>query len=199
MSPTTKRLTVDQYDQMVENGILAPDQSPRADRGPNRGRRQTEPAGNVQPLRESCRDALAGPFPPGWHVRCGNPVRVPARDSEPEPDVSVVRGQISRLLRPPSRPRRMSPWSSRSLRGTSPKNAGWHATYGGGGIPAYWIVNVAGTPARGLCPPLPSGTQGARPGSVSSPHDPGRARVSRSDHPGARLSARSPWWTCCRK
>ena len=92
MSQTTKRLTVDQYDQMVEDGIL-----PQTNRLELIEGRIVEKARQSPPQAfssESCRDALASLVPASWHVRCGNPVRVPARDSEPEPDVSVVRGQI---------------------------------------------------------------------------------------------------------
>ena len=122
MSPTMKRLTVAQYDQMVENGIL-----PQTNRLELIEGRIVEKARQSPPQAfssESCRDALASLVPTGWHVRCGNPVRVPARDSEPEPDVSVVRGQIRDYCDHHPGPR-TSPWSSRSSGGTSPRNAGW--------------------------------------------------------------------------
>jgi Uma2 family endonuclease len=41
-----------------------------------------------------CAEAIRGLPPAGWHVRIEKPVRIPARDSMPEPDVSVVRSEI---------------------------------------------------------------------------------------------------------
>src|SRR4051794_15976381 len=38
-------------------------------------------------------DVLGAALPAGWHTRGGQPVRIPSRDSEPEPDVAVVRGR----------------------------------------------------------------------------------------------------------
>ena len=43
---------------------------------------------------ELCGGELARVLPPGWHVRPAKPVRLPGRDSEPEPDRCVVRGTI---------------------------------------------------------------------------------------------------------
>jgi len=87
-----KRLTVDQYDHMVSVGIL-----PETNRLELVEGRIVEKARQTPPQvfsSESCRGALASLVPSGWHVRCQNPVRVPSRDSEPEPDVSVVRRKI---------------------------------------------------------------------------------------------------------
>ena len=42
---------------------------------------------------ETCRELLNVIVPAGWYVRCGSPVRVPTRDSEPEPEVSIARGK----------------------------------------------------------------------------------------------------------
>jgi hypothetical protein len=39
-------------------------------------------------------------------------------------------------------------------------------TYGGGGIPVYWIVNVAGRQLEVYAHPSPSGAQGARIGGA---------------------------------
>jgi len=69
VSPTTKRLTVDQYDQMVENGIL-----PQTNRLELIEGRIVEKARQSPPqafFAESCRAALASLVPAGWHVRCG--------------------------------------------------------------------------------------------------------------------------------
>ena len=141
MSPTTKRLTVDQYDQMVENGIL-----PQTNRLELIEGRIVEKARQSPPQAfssESCRDALASLVPASWHVRCGNPVRVPARDSEPEPDVSVVRGQIRDYCDHHPGPEDVA-LVVEVVRWDVTEERRLAATYGGGGIPVFWIVNVAG-------------------------------------------------------
>ena len=40
-----------------------------------------------------CLDVLDQALPPGWHTRLEQPVKIPSRDSEPEPDVTVARGK----------------------------------------------------------------------------------------------------------
>jgi Uma2 family endonuclease len=141
VSLTTKRLTVAQYEQMVENGIL-----PQTNRLELIEGRIVEKARQSPPQAfssASCRDALAGLVPTGWHVRCGNPVRVPARDSEPEPDVSVVRGQIRDYCDHHPGPEDVA-LVVEVVRWDVAEERRLAATYGGGGIPVYWIVNVAG-------------------------------------------------------
>ncbi len=134
-----KRLTVDQYDQMVEYGIL-----PQTNRLELVEGRIVEKARQTPPQvfsSESCRDALASLVPAGWHVRCQNPVPVPSRDSEPEPDVSVVRGRIRDYcdhhpgLEDVTLVVEVVRWNVAEERRLA-------VTYGGGGIPAYWIVNL---------------------------------------------------------
>jgi len=136
-----KRLTVAQYDQMVENGIL-----PQTNRLELIEGRIVEKARQSPPQAfssESCSDALASLVPTGWHVRCGKPVRVPARDSEPEPDVSVVRGQIRDYCDHHPGPEDVA-LVVEVVRWDVAEERRLAATYGGGGIPVYWIVNVAG-------------------------------------------------------
>ena len=41
---------------------------------------------------EKCWRAIDPRVPAGWHIRIEKPVRIPARESMPEPDVSVARG-----------------------------------------------------------------------------------------------------------
>jgi Uma2 family endonuclease len=124
---------------MVENGIL-----PQTNRLELIEGRIVEKAGQSPPQAfsaESCRDALASLVPAGWHVRCGNPVRVPARDSEPEPDVSVVRGQIRDYCDHHPGPEDVA-LIVEVVRWDVAEERRLAATYGGGGIPVYWIVNL---------------------------------------------------------
>jgi Uma2 family endonuclease len=139
MSTIPKRLTVDLYDQMVEYGIL-----PETNRLELIEGRIVEKARQTPPScysSESCREAVADLVPAGWHVRCQNPVRVPSRDSEPEPDVSVVRGQIRDYCDHHPGPEDVA-LIVEVVRWDVAEERRLAATYGGGGIPVYWIVNL---------------------------------------------------------
>jgi Uma2 family endonuclease len=74
-------------------------------------------------------------------VRIEKPVRIPSRDSAPEPDVSVVRGSHRDY-------RERDPDTAdvalvvEVARSTLAVDRALALTYGGGRFPAYWIVNV---------------------------------------------------------
>ncbi len=90
-----------------------------------------------------CQNAIDRALPPGWHTRPEQPVSIPNRDSEPEPDVAVVRGQIRDYLDNHPGPADIGLIVEVADSSLADDRA-MAATYGGGGIPAYWIVNVAG-------------------------------------------------------
>ena len=92
MSTITKRLTVDQYDQMVENGILPETNRLELINGRIVEKEVKDPAHSTASERTLSSDRAI--LPRGWYVRQEQPVRIPSRRSEPEPDVSVVRGGI---------------------------------------------------------------------------------------------------------
>ena len=80
-------------------------------------------------------------LPPGWHAVKEEPVRIPNRRSEPEPDVSVVKGSIDDYTDQHPGP------SSVALvvevtRSSVAKDRKLARVYGPGGIPVYWIVNL---------------------------------------------------------
>lgn len=89
-----------------------------------------------------CRMAIERAMPAGWHVRVETPVRIPARDSMPEPDVSVARGEVDDYLEHDPGPPDIAlvvEVSDSSLA----EDRSLAATYVGGGIPVYWLVDVA--------------------------------------------------------
>ncbi len=101
MSTITKRLTVDQYDQIVEHGILPETNRFELIEGKLVEKMTKKPPDSV--VTGLCLDALDQVLPtpaggPGWHTRQEQPVRIPSRRSEPEPDVSVVRGKRADYL-----------------------------------------------------------------------------------------------------
>jgi Uma2 family endonuclease len=141
VSTITKRLSVDQYDRMVEYGIL-----PETNRFELiQGRIVEKDVKNPQHCAATglTRDAVERLLPPGWHVRQEAPVRIPNRRSEPEPDLSVVRGGIEDYAAKHPEPADMA-LVVEVTRTTAAKDRALARVYGPGGIPVYWIVNVPG-------------------------------------------------------
>jgi Uma2 family endonuclease len=98
-------------------------------------------------------------LPVGWHVRYEGPVRIPARKSEPEPDVSVVRGTVHDY-----EDRHPGPGDVALVvevtRTSATKDRKLARVYAAADIPTYWIVNVPkrqlevySSPAGGQYPP----------------------------------------------
>jgi len=138
VSTITKRLTVDQYDQMVEHGIL-----PETNRFELINGRIVEKEVKKPPHSVAtglCLDALGRSLPAGWHVRKEEPVRIPSRRSEPEPDLSVARGAIRDYETRHPGPDDIA-LVVEVTRSSVAKDRALARVYGGG-IPAYWIVNV---------------------------------------------------------
>lgn len=85
-------------------------------------------------------EALRAAFGPGWVVRPGLPLAA-GRWSEPEPDLSVVRGAPRDYLADhPARPALVVEVAQTSLRLDRTRKA---AIYARAGIEDYWIVNLA--------------------------------------------------------
>jgi Uma2 family endonuclease len=157
MSTIAKRLTVDQYDQMVENGILPETNRFELIYGRIVEKDMKDPAHRVATL--STAEAIRRLLPPGWHVANEQPVRIPRRRSEPEPDVSVVRGSIGDYTDHHPGPADIT-LVVEVTRTTAAKDRKLARVYGGGNIPVYWIVNIPArqlevysNPAGGLYPP----------------------------------------------
>ena len=87
-------------------------------------------------------DAIRRLLPAGWHVRIEKPVRIPARDSMPEPDVSVARGAIRDYEERDPGPEDVALVVEVSLT-TLRADRALAATYVDGGIPVYWLVNLS--------------------------------------------------------
>ncbi len=108
-----------------------------------------------------CLDVLGQALPPGWHTRLEQPVKIPSRDSEPEPDVTVARGKRADYLDHHPGPADVAQVVE-VADSTLADDRAMAATYGGGGIPVYWIVNVAGRTLEVYVHPEP----GARTGDA---------------------------------
>lgn len=85
--------------------------------------------------------AISAILPPGWHVTKEDPVRLPARQSEPEPDIAVVRGTIDDHAAAPPGPPDLALVVAVSHSSVAADRT-LSATYLGGGVPAYWLLNL---------------------------------------------------------
>jgi Uma2 family endonuclease len=139
VSTITKRLSVDQYDQMVEYGIL-----PETNRFELINGKIVEKDVKRPPhvtATAFTRQAVERLLPSGWHVRQEAPVRIPNRRSEPEPDLSVVRGGIKDYVTRHPEPPDVA-LVVEVTRTTASKDRALARVYGPAGIPVYWIVNI---------------------------------------------------------
>jgi Uma2 family endonuclease len=139
MSTGTKRLTVDQYDEMVESGILP--ETNRFELIEGKLVEKMTKGGKHSASSERTWRAIHSLLPSGWHVRIEKPVRIPERHSEPEPDISVARGTIDDYVdrHPGAAEVALVVEVTRSSVSKDRKLA---RVYAAGAIPAYWIVNV---------------------------------------------------------
>jgi Uma2 family endonuclease len=132
------RLTVEQYHGMIRAGILV-DGDPMELLEGWLVQKMTKYPPHV--LSAGCTlDALAAVVAGGWHVRAEGPVTT--RDSEPEPDVSVIRGRRRDYANRHPSPKEVAllvEVGDTSLE----RDRGWKKhIYAAAGIPCYWIVNL---------------------------------------------------------
>jgi Uma2 family endonuclease len=139
MSTVAKRLSVAQYEQMIANGIL-----PETNRFELiEGRiveKDVKGPSHPTTVRRTMR-AVERLLPAGWHVRKEDPVRIPKRRSEPEPDLAVVRGDDDAYEEDHPGPGDIA-LVVEVTRTTAATDRALARTYGGGGTPHYWIINI---------------------------------------------------------
>jgi Uma2 family endonuclease len=138
-STTTQRLTVAEYDRMVEVGTLGEDDQVELIEGRLVQKMSKSPAHRVTVQRML--RAIERLLPPGWYVAKEDPVCIPQRDSEPEPDVSVVRGSIDDYADHHPGPGDVA-LVVEVTRTSVAKDQALASVYLDGGIPVYWIVNL---------------------------------------------------------
>jgi len=141
MSTITKPITVDEYDRMVEDGTIPEDGRVELIEGRLVEKAVKTPAHST--ASERSQRAILRVLPAGWYIRQEQPVRIPDRDSEPEPDLSVVRGDVDDY--DDHHPGREDvALVVEVARSSLADDRALAQTYGGGGIPEYWIINVDG-------------------------------------------------------
>jgi Uma2 family endonuclease len=148
------RLTLDQYEAMVDAGIITGRDQVHLINGFLVEKMTHKPPHAV--ADELCGEALRPLLPAGWSLRSGKPVRLPGWASEPEPDRSVVRGGIRDYAgRHPGPPdialiievSKASLDDDRAMAGI----------YGRAGIPFSWIINPIDGQVEVYSDPGPSG------------------------------------------
>src|SRR5438552_11674471 len=136
--PPPYRFTVKQYHRMIETGVLTEDDRVELLEG------RIVPKMPHNPPHDAAVDLaqtiIAAMLPTGWRVRVQSAITT--ADSEPEPDVSVVRGPARRYARSHPRPRdialiiEVADTSLREYRNDKGR------LYARARIPVYWIVNL---------------------------------------------------------
>ena len=133
------RLTVDQYEAMVDAGIFTKHDRLELIEGLLVAKMTKKPDHSVG--SEKCRRRIDRALPPGWHTRHEQPIRIPPRDSEPEPDIAVARGEVEDYETRHPGPADIA-LVVEIARSSLAADRALARTFGGGGIPVYWIVNV---------------------------------------------------------
>ncbi len=133
------RLTVEQYDRMVEVGILGKRDRVELIEGilvAKMGRNRPHIVSGKKALR-----TLERAIPPGWHVAKEDPAVV-SDQSKPEPDLAVVRGQAEDYLDRDVTARDIAlvgEIADSTLRADQKE---MKPIYAASGIPVYWIINL---------------------------------------------------------
>ena len=133
------RLTVKKYEAMVASGLLTKQDRCELIEGAlvtKMGKRERHATG-----AEKSSQAIARSLPADWHVRHDAPVRIPDRDSEPEPEISVAFGKPDDCRKRHPGPKDLALVVEVSDT-TICADRALAETYIGGGIPVSWILNV---------------------------------------------------------
>lgn len=133
------RFTVAEYHRLLETGILGEDDDVELLEGWIVPKMTRSPAHDV--AIELVDAALRAVLPAGWRVRIQSAITT--SDSEPEPDLALVRGPIRSATGRHPEPREvgLAIEVSESSVETDRENKG--RLYARAGVPYYWFVNLA--------------------------------------------------------
>ncbi len=150
------RLTLEQYEAMVDSGIFTGRDRVQLINGYLVAKMtQNTPHATADDL---CGDRLNRVIPPGWYVRVAKPIRLPTESSEPEPDRCVVRGGIRDYSAQHPGPADLA--LVVEVADSSLEDDRMQADiYGRAGIPVYWIINLIDRQMEVYSNPGPSGYQ----------------------------------------
>ena len=136
-----RRFTIDEYHQMIRDGILIDGEPIELLEGwmVKKMSHGTPHDSAVQALFKR----LLRLAPPGWDVRGQSAVTLPTDGSEPEPDFALVRGDESTYRDRHPGPDDIGLVVEVSVSSLRVDRVGKARIYARAGIPVYWIVNVA--------------------------------------------------------
>ena len=132
------RLSVEQYHEMIRTGILTSDDPVELLEGWLIYKMPKSPRHSVS--TRVTRRALEGVVPAGWYVDTQEPITLD--DSEPEPDVMLVRGESRNYLERHPGPGDLALVVEVADTSLDRDRGVKKRAYARAGIPVYWIVNL---------------------------------------------------------
>lgn len=136
--PTAYRLTVEQYHRMIDLNILSDDDRVELIEG-LLVRKMTRKPPHDSTL-DRLEDAIRAFIPAGWRLRSQKAVTL--TDGEPEPDVAVVIGPVSRYDDHHPGPDEIAVVAEVADTSVGTDRGRKLRSYARAGIPVYWIVNL---------------------------------------------------------
>jgi Uma2 family endonuclease len=152
------RMTVDQYEQMADLGVL---DDPRIELIDGLlVRKMTKKPPHVL-ATERVRRGLDPLLPIGWYLREEKPLRIPDFD-EPEPDIAVVRGVPEDYANRHPGPDDVGLIIEAAERSLARDRGAKLTAYGRGRVPEYWIINLVERTVERYSQPTADGGYGSR-------------------------------------
>jgi Uma2 family endonuclease len=134
------RITVQEFHRIVEAGVFGPEPRVELLEGIIVEKMSKNPPHIL--ATDLIQHLMNRLLPPGLFVSMGNPVTIEERDSEPEPDASVLRGQIrdyTGRTRTPSDAALVIEVADTSYAYDRHQKS---ITYAASGVPVYWILDL---------------------------------------------------------
>lgn len=132
------RLDIDQYHQMTQLGILTDDDPVELLEGWLVTKMPKNPPHRLS--TQLTREVIARLLPPHWHVNDQEPITTD--DSEPEPDVTIVRGERRQYLERHPVPHEIALVVEVSDTTLQRDRTSKKRLYARAAIPVYWIINL---------------------------------------------------------
>jgi Uma2 family endonuclease len=153
---TTGTITVEEYERMIEEGEIGEHDQVELIEGRivvKMGQGPQHASG-----AEQSRRPIERLVPAVWHTRVERPIRIPAQDSEPVPDLAIVRGQPRDYKNRHPEPADIG-LIVEVAKTSLVQDREQAVILGAAGIPAYWIIDIDGrqlevyaNPAAGAYP-----------------------------------------------
>jgi Uma2 family endonuclease len=150
-----RRFTVEEYHRMIRAGILTEDEPVELLDGWIVIKMPRNPQHDI--TLEKSDSAIRKRIPPGWRIRIQCAVTLD--DSEPEPDLALVRGSIPSHATSHPRPSELGMLFEVSDTSLDYDRSVKSAAYARAAIPVYWIINLVERQIEVYTDPTGSGPQ----------------------------------------